>query len=353
MIVVLYHKDCNDGFFAAKVVHEYHGADALYIPVDYKSMQDRSCKDGLKYIFSEEYLEKVKANGNSKLELFNITEKDYKDISLIVVDFSFSLEDFKEHCELFKTVLVIDHHETAFKNYSKNFVFNKNELNVTRKDGSVLPETFYTANSTSNSVIYLAEKMSGAKLAYLIYKGHLLTNTSSKGFPLHIELVSDRDLWTFNYPETNHFFYGMRLLDSQNFNEVNRQIELNFDNILLMGKLYENMIKNRVAKLRASAVNHIQIVMNGETYSCGIINGNSDIASDICNDVIYKDDYDISFTYSILKDYDVSCSVRSNKEVNCLPLAEHFGGGGHKTACGFHMSLATLGEILETESLVI
>jgi bifunctional oligoribonuclease and PAP phosphatase NrnA len=35
----------------------------------------------------------------------------------------------------------------------------------------------------------------------------------------------------------------------------------------------------------------------------------------------------------------IYCSVRSRSNINSLPLAQHFGGGGHNNACGFHINI--------------
>lgn len=35
----------------------------------------------------------------------------------------------------------------------------------------------------------------------------------------------------------------------------------------------------------------------------------------------------------------IYCSIRSRSNINSLPLAQHFGGGGHNNACGFHINI--------------
>ena len=42
----------------------------------------------------------------------------------------------------------------------------------------------------------------------------------------------------------------------------------------------------------------------------------------------------------------VKVGLRSQRNFDCIPLAESMGGGGHAQACGFKMGVARLPELL-------
>lgn len=334
MKVVLYHKHCTDGFFSAYVLWLKYGSDALYIPVNYKPIQDMEPLEALEYIFNDKtngYLEKY---GNTAYKASDVNKDNYKDVDLIVVDYSFPVEHFNLHVKLFKSVLVLDHHESAIRDYSEFFPYETNDKN------------WKTITVGNTAKVILSEHESGAKLCHLYYY-------PEHSVPYYIELVSDRDLWKFNYPETRIFYYGIKFLNCNNFNEMSDIVNNQYEYVLTSGRIYEKDVAERIENVRNSGTKLIKVLINDKEYDCGIVNSYLDIASDLCSTIMDKEKCSLSIAYTIKKDNKVTCSLRSIKEIDSLPISSKFGGGGHKNASGFTITVERLLEILTTERLEV
>ena len=69
----------------------------------------------------------------------------------------------------------------------------------------------------------------------------------------------------------------------------------------------------------------------------------------VVGDLLSKQGHAFALTWSIDKTGAVKAGLRSQRNFNCIPLAESLGGGGHAQACGFKMSAARLPELLSGE----
>ena len=86
--VVVYHKDCMDGFGAALVAWKKFGAQASYIPVSYGTEQDSFVDDMAK-------------------------SAEHPLSELYVLDFSFNTAQVRRLAKLFRKITILDHHDTA------------------------------------------------------------------------------------------------------------------------------------------------------------------------------------------------------------------------------------------------
>ena len=66
----------------------------------------------------------------------------------------------------------------------------------------------------------------------------------------------------------------------------------------------------------------------------------------VVGDLLSKQNNSFALMWSIDKSGGVKAGLRSQRDFNCIPLAESLGGGGHAQACGFKMSAARLPELL-------
>lgn len=333
MKVCLYHKHCNDGLFAAYACWLKFKHEAIYIPVNYKPIQDMEPQEALDFIFNPENGKKIDAIGNSHYKVSQVSPEKYKDIDLYVVDYSFPVNHFKHHGNLFKSVTILDHHDTAINAYLKEF--------IGEKEGSRITITFKEPNI---NVIFATEE-SGAKLAY----SYLFPEDP---IPEIIELVSDRDLWKFKLKNTKAFHNGIKLLNIENFFNLNLTVKSDLSRVLDIGEIFENELTSRISKVKNSGLTPISINLLGHTYSGAIINSYPDIASDLCSSIL-SEGYSIAIAYSIGKNNDVSYSVRSIPGVDSSIISKKYGGGGHLQASGFHSDTALLFNILQTKKLEI
>ena len=332
MKVCLYHKNCNDGLFAAYACWLKFKHEAIYIPVNYKPIQDMEPQEALDFIFNPEHGSKIDAIGNSHYKVSQVSPEKYKDIDLYVVDYSFPVNHFKHHGNLFKSVTILDHHDTAINAYLKEF--------IGEKEGSRI-----RIISEPNINIIFATEESGAKLAY----SYLFPEDP---IPEIIELVSDRDLWKFKLKNTKAFHSGIKLLNIENFFNLNLTVKYSLSRILDIGGVFENELTSRISKIKKSGVTPISISIHGCVYNSAIINSYLDIGSDLCDSII-SEGYSIVIAYYVGKNNDVSYSVRSVPNLDSSIISKKYGGGGHLQASGFHSDTALLFNILQTKKLEI
>lgn len=332
MKVCLYHKNCNDGLFAAYACWLKFKHEAIYIPVNYKPIQDMEPQEALDFIFNPEHGSKIDAIGNSHYKVSQVSPEKYKDIDLYVVDYSFPVNHFKHHGNLFKSVTILDHHDTAINAYLKEF--------IGEKEGSRI-----RIISEPNINIIFATEESGAKLAY----SYLFPEDP---IPEIIELVSDRDLWKFKLKNTKAFHSGIKLLNIENFFNLNLTVKSDLSRVLDIGEIFENELTSRISKVKNSGLTPISINLLGHTYSGAIINSYPDIASDLCSSIL-SEGYSIAIVYSIGKNNTVSYSVRSIPGVDSSIISTKHRGGGHQQASGFTSNLDSLFFILNSRGLEI
>lgn len=333
MKVVFYHARCNDGLFAAYACWLKFGPTAIYIPVNYKPIQDMNPQEALDYIFSSKNAETIDSIGNSKYKVTEVTKDIYKDIELYIVDYSFPIDHFIYHCEKFKLVTVLDHHKTSIDSYKLAF------KEMTDTEEYIVGSPFYNSN------VVFSNNKSGAKLTY----NYLFPEET---IPDYFELVSDRDLWTFNLKHTKDFHSGIKALDISNFNRLDLIIKYGLTRILDIGRVFNESEKNYIEKIARSGTLDIDFYIDDIKYKGSIINSYLDVASDLCSYVISKDK-DIVIAYYVKKDGSVSCSVRSKKEVDSSVISKAHGGGGHANASGFSISLDEWNKIITNKKFSI
>ena len=337
MKVVLYHKNCQDGLFSAyNLWKEFGGKDVLYIPVNYKPIQDLQPLEALEYIFKS-YIDNPRSISGIKYSFKDdkVTLDDYKDMELYVVDYSFPVLHIKEYISFFKSILVLDHHETAINSYLKEFEHYK-----------VCENGWKVIEPTTTCKFIFSEKESGAKLTYMYFN-------EGKEVPNFIELVSDRDLWNFNLKYTRAFKYGCEMFQMDTFSIIDNLMKSSLHNIIYVGEKYEVLYDNRLEKIYESNLSNISVFIEGTEYKCALINAFPDLASDLCDYAISTEEYDLALSYNIDTRLSVNCSLRSREGLDSSKLALMFGGGGHKRASGFSLTMQQFNKILDNKGIVV
>ncbi len=162
-ILVVYHGDsCTDGFTAAwlatiAAVQTGHKEPELY-PLTYKDGQEQELNQHL-------------------IEIYDAYDLIY------VLDISLSLEALKHMVEITDaTIIMLDHHKTAFNMYVPNEVRTKNErASISLYDKQVS--------------IALNNGMSGAGMTHMYF-------FPEEEVPLLVQHVQDRDIWKFELENT-------------------------------------------------------------------------------------------------------------------------------------------------------
>jgi oligoribonuclease NrnB/cAMP/cGMP phosphodiesterase (DHH superfamily) len=233
----------------------------------------------------------VEGNYNRNLDIEKFRNKD-----VIFVDFSTKANILSDIADIAHSVLIIDHHVSAEK-----------ELGML---GDELP----------NVEVIFDMKKSGAMLTWEFY--------NDEPAPFIVKLVQDRDLWTFNYPETKPAMAYARTLD-MSFKEWDKLMNESIDHLVEMGTVLYNAKQKDVKYL----VNNCAFkgMIAGEEVL--IANIPYIFSSEAGHEMVNRFGK-FAVTYFISKDGKYNYSFRANDEYDVSELAAKFGGGGHPNAAG-------------------
>jgi oligoribonuclease NrnB/cAMP/cGMP phosphodiesterase (DHH superfamily) len=262
-VVVIYHDQCRDGFGAAYAAWKKFGDKASYIP---RKTQD-PVPEGL------------------------------KDKEIYVVDYSYKKPDLEKLLEANKSVVIIDHHETAKEAVTS---FKENIFDMDH---------------------------SGAVLAWKYFHPH----TEVPRLLLYIE---DHDLWRFKMEHNREFgaALGEYNQDFETWDQLNKNLEDrdHFSKFISIGGTIAGFEDKLVQKLIAFRE---KVLFEGhEIYAvnCSRIY-RSIVAHELSNLNGKEGRIEMAIVY-YRYDGKVHCSLRSNGDVDVRTMAEKYGGGGHKNA---------------------
>lgn len=234
-------------------------------------------------------------------------------------------------------------------NYGDEFpwyLINKN-TKVYMVDVSLSIEDMNKLNDLSNEFIYIDHHISILKdLGLFKFKGLQNSNIAAciltwnyfnalngiKNIPECISLLGKFDIWDLS-EEVLNFQAGMKTYNTNPNNSdfwdyifthpefVNKIIE--------EGKIIQRYLKNHNKKL----VNSFTFVFKFRTHSVLAINSVTGGSLVFQEDPNYKD-VDILMTFGWAKNWKVS--MYTTKDIDVSIYCKEFGGGGHKSASGFH-----------------
>lgn len=287
--LVLYHKNCDDGFGAAYAAWGKLGDTAEYMPIDYKDA----------------------------LPIDAMTGKD-----VIVIDFCFNPDDtYQKILPVVASLTVIDHHRSALDKW-------KAQLGTKDKDGIL-------SHQEDKFSLYFDLSRSGALLSWNHFHGD--------NAPRFIRHLSDIDLWTFNMEGTRAVSNYVRA-ETRDFQVWDRicaalETEGGAADIIGVGNRITTFYDRQLEQIVVSGIAApITMTATDGQKSTGLaINASKMFASELGHILAEK-----SGTYAVVWETDgktAACSMRSIDDFNCIPLAEAQGGGGHPQACGFRVPL--------------
>jgi len=300
--IVLYHKNCTDGFGAAYAAWCKLQDAAIYVAVQYG--------DDLRAAM-------VGASEDC--------EGEYDFTDLYMVDFSCSPADLINFSDVFDRVTVIDHHESAVRK---------------------LQESNCLENCNGEVNLILDMERSGAVMTWQYFFPKLLV-------PAELQMIQDRDLWQFKFPKTKAFVarlymieFDMQIWDSY-FQLSRRSEQYHCDpeqtlfgateQLIVQGEVLLEEQENRVGILEKHA--HNMVI---EQWSVPCVNANHFFASDLGNNLSMCHPFAVSYTLDNMRSR-ILFSLRSSKSnkyfVNVAKVAEKFGGGGHCHAAGFEVPM--------------
>lgn len=290
--VIFFHGACADGYGAAFAAWKQFGDNAEYIPMRYG--QIKSIDD---------------------VDLLGLV----KNRRVFVLDFSFP-HDVTEYLVAEAEEFVwLDHHRTAFEMWVPDMPFT-DDIEYRKTD--------------ARSYICLDNKRSGALIAWNFFIGMA---------PLMIRHIDDYDRWQFKLDETkafNKYLWSIAPWSFEKWDILCSGDANTYGSAYDMGNALLAEHKRQVV---SATKNAREVKLNGQTGLC--VNAPPNLTSDSGHDLAARCG-SFGLIYHIDHELRVKCSLRSTGDYDVSALAKLYGGGGHKNAAGFELSIQGLIEIL-------
>lgn len=289
----IYHGNCDDGFGAAWAIWRRWGNEVAYVPATYGApLPDMAGKH------------------------------------VLFVDFSAKYEVMAEASWKARSIVIIDHHKTAQADLERLPAFDG-----TGADQTSLEEAFFICKTQNMPDIaaWFNMNQSGAVMAWEF--AHGIPHNDPP--PNILSLIQDRDLW--------RFAYGDR---TKQFSAALRTYPMKFETWDLIAENPDALVKEGVGILRSHNANIAKFladayndVIDGMTVP--VVNVPYHYASDTAHALLEKFP-EAPFTACWFRRGDgmTQFSLRSeDRRVDVSEIAKKFGGGGHRNAAGFQVSL--------------
>lgn len=301
--LVIYHgPHCNDGMTAAWVTHNAlvtKGIEPTLYSMNYGDDQQEALLDYLEQYGSEYFCQ------------------------IYIVDFSLPVEVLTELRLQFPNaaITVLDHHKSAFYLYGW-----EGELEV--------DSHLYTYVCEDSVSIHLENDHSGAGICWKYFH----PNTPA---PYLVRYVQDRDLWHYYFPETKsiHMFLGTREKTIEDWDIVHAALESKeaHSAVVKLGALILTEYNELITAIASKATPCTIKGQSGLMVEC---EGKyaSDVGHALCD---ASGTYGLTY-YESADAESMICSLRSIGDYDVEVLAKSFGGGGHKHAAGFKVSLESV-----------
>jgi oligoribonuclease NrnB/cAMP/cGMP phosphodiesterase (DHH superfamily) len=268
-----YHADCVDGLVSAWVVSKFVAKEKIedirYVPCEYKG----------------------------------VIPEVIKGETVLIVDFSFDPEVLVEMCKTARTVVLIDHHESAIRKIWEYF------------DKNPIPR---------NLDLRLNEKLSGAGGTWNFL-------FPSAAMPVVVAIAQDWDLWQFKYPNTRQVIACIKG-KPQEFETLD-WVSHNLDEAIAEG---QPLVDKEDEMIAFHIENAIMVVFDG--YDVPMANVPRYIHSLVAHELAEGHPFCITyFDNGKVREF----SLRSSRETGIVinKIAEKYGGGGHPHAAGFRKPL--------------
>lgn len=229
--------------------------------------------------------------------------------AVYILDFSFAPELLQAIDQRAAKLVMLDHHKSAADRLS-NF-------------------------SCRHGVVHFDLTKSGSRLAWEFFQ-------PGRALPDLVRFIEDRDIWTWQYPDSAGFLAALDMepLDFARWLHIVQFDAAQLSAYLERGRAMDAKF-NQLASDIALAVQ--PITFNGVK---GLMVNAPGVFHSVIGDTVSKQSGTFALLWTVDKSGAVKVGLRSQRDFNCIPLAESMHGGGHAQACGFKMALARLPELL-------
>lgn len=229
--------------------------------------------------------------------------------AVYILDFSFSVDILRGMEERAAKLVLLDHHKSAAEKL--------------------------TGFSCRCGVVHFDMNKSGARLAWEFFH-------PNKPIPALVQFVEDRDIWVWQYPESAGF---LAALDMEAF-DFARWAEIASFNADQLAQFMArgHAMDEKFTKLATDMAEGAQpVLFNGQS---GLMLNAPGVFHSLVGEMLSKKSGTFALMWTAGKGGVVKVGLRSQRNFDCIALAESMGGGGHAQACGFKMGAERLPELL-------
>lgn len=250
---------------------------------------------------------------------------------VFILDFSYQPEALILAAKTAHSVVLLDHHKTAFADWRAHFPLAGQDL-----DDEDLQEKI--SLDLGNLTVRFSLRQSGAGLAWDHFADDLIGNpmlyaSQMRKTRLLIDAVQDRDLWRFELDTTERLCAALSTVP-QTFAAYTEFIH--FTSVDSMLKLGEGVVRHNAQLVSAIALRSIQVRF--EDHTALLVNCSKEHASIVGHALCQF--WPFSITYEVIgKDAVVSLRSKAGG-FDVSALAKKHGGGGHHSAAGFKLPVA-------------
>ena len=228
--------------------------------------------------------------------------------AVYILDFSFSNEVMAALDERAAKLVMLDHHKSAAEKL--------------------------TGFACRCGVVHFDMAKSGARLAWEFFHPH-------EPVPALLQYVEDRDIWKWEFAESAAFLSALDM-EAQGFErwrEIAAFTPEQLERFMARGAAMDEKFRKLAADIAEGAQ---PLVFNGVA---GLMVNAPGMFHSLVGDILSAKTGTFGLMWSA-GDKGVKAGLRSQRNFDCIALAESMGGGGHAQACGFKMKVDRLAELL-------
>ena len=228
--------------------------------------------------------------------------------AVYILDFSFSEDILRAIDERAAKLVMLDHHKSAAEKL--------------------------TGFACRCGVVHFDMSKSGARLAWEFFH-------PDAPVPPLLQYVEDRDIWKWEFAESAGFLSALDM-ETQSFarwHEIATFTPEQLTQFMARGAAMDEKYRKLAADIAEGAQ---PLVFNG---IAGLMVNAPGMFHSLVGDILSAQSGTFALMWSA-GDKGVKAGLRSQRNFDCIPLAESMGGGGHAQACGFKMKVERLPQLL-------
>uniref|UniRef100_A0A0A9DZ58 DHHA1 domain-containing protein n=1 Tax=Arundo donax TaxID=35708 RepID=A0A0A9DZ58_ARUDO len=319
---VLYHYPCPDGAFAALAAHLYLSAAAHPVRFFPNTVYDPIRSDALPF-------------------------DEIKDVYLL--DFVGPPGFVNDIAPKVESVTILDHHKTALESLCGNATLGQNVIKVIdmQRSGATIAFDFFR-NKLLTEASTLGSNGSGKDVAEVKYVPDNKMEMVHKLF----KYIEDGDLWRWKIPNSKAFSSGLKDLDiefnvNSNYKLFDQLLELDLEDVISRGQVTllekQRLIDDCLEKSYEISLGCGQFGNCLAVDADAISNLRSELGNQLASKsrnlnlrgigaVVYK-------VPELNNDQMLKISLRSLQHEDTTSISQEYGGGGHRNASSFMLSV--------------